>query len=114
MLSEVWRSWLVCARLVFLACLLFSVVLVLIGWVIPASWSLASLPHVSLLPVFPSRLLSGSCSECSLVICVLLPCLDAYGGMPWGVYVLSFSVFWWWLTLTAFQIQKGLCKLSWL
>src|SRR5918996_5318937 len=114
MLSESWCSWLVSVGLVFLAWLPLSVVLVLIGWMLPASWSLAPLLPVSLLPVFPSRLLSGSCSECSLVICVLLPCLDAYGGMPWGVYVLSFSVFWWWLTLTAFQIQKGLCKLSWL
>ena len=53
MVSEVWRSWLMCARLVFLACLLFSVVLVLVGWALPASWSLASLLRASLLPVVP-------------------------------------------------------------
>jgi hypothetical protein len=100
--------------LVFLACLLFSVVLVLIGWVIPASWSLASLPHVSLLPVFPVRLLD-------LSPVLLLPCLsvcfvlafDALG-VPMGVYVLSFFCIWWWLSMTPFKLQKGLCKLSWL
>ena|SRR5919106_802926 len=59
--------------LVFLAWLLFSVVPVLIGWLLPVPWYLASLLHVSLLPVFPSRLISGSWSLASLPPASLLP-----------------------------------------
>ena len=73
-----------CARLVFLAWLSLSVVLVLVGWVLPASWSLAPFLRASLLPVFPGGcLVVLALSVPWLSVCCFLV-LDAYGGIPWG------------------------------
>ena len=97
--------------LVFLpTCHVLLVLLVLTGWVIPAYWSLASLPHTSLLPVpllcaplppvspvrlldlSPVLLLPSLCASCLPLLLVLTGLVLRLSGVS-GVDVL-FSCFW--------------------
>ena len=68
---DVWCSWLMSVALVFLAWLPLSVVLVLIGWVLPAFWVLMLSGWLLLAPWSLAPL-----PPCFLASCV--PCLLAY------------------------------------